>query len=148
MPRVAGQGLQGQRSGAKENAVDGALIPQGKWTELVRQRKDSVKVGDGQQLGGASLQPLGLARSLALGAMAVATGLVADFLVIALRALPQVTAQCGGATGLHVLQRFPLLLRDAIAGQEICLAAAYDVGHFGPLLVHLWSVPKARTSKS
>ena len=123
MPRVAGQGLQGQRSGAKENAVDGALIPQGKWTELVRQRKDSVKVGDGQQLGGAGLQPLGLARSLALGAMAV-------------------------ATGLHVLQRFPLLLRDAIAGQEICLAAAYDVGHFGPLLVHLWSVPKARTNKS
>ena len=96
MPRVAGQGLQGQRSGAKENAVDGALIPQGKWTELVRQRKDSVKVGDGQQLGGASLQPLGLVRSLALGAMAVATGLVADFLVIALRALPQVTAQSGG----------------------------------------------------
>jgi hypothetical protein len=58
-----------------------------------------VEVGDREQLGGAGLQPLDRRPRLALGAMAVAAGVVCDPRVGAILASLDVAAERGGAAG-------------------------------------------------
>src|SRR6185369_10154991 len=59
-----------------------------------------MEVGHRQQLGAALFQPALLLQALALGAVAVAAGVVDDLACLAVGTLVDMTAQSGGPAGL------------------------------------------------
>src|SRR5277367_5446576 len=83
MSGIAGNGEQGFGSGAEQQVVDDFLVVEGDGRDGLREREDQVAVLGGQQLGLALLEPLFPRRALALGAMTVAAGAVADVRVLA-----------------------------------------------------------------
>jgi hypothetical protein len=70
---VTGNGEQGFGSGCEEEVVDDLFVVEGDGGDGFRKREDHVEVFGGQQLGGALLEPFFACRTLALGAMTVAT---------------------------------------------------------------------------
>ena len=117
-PEVLGVGgdlLQGLGGGAEQQAVDHARVLQGDRAERRREGEDDVEILDGQQLGFAGLHPVRGGGGLALGAVAVAAGVVGDLLVAAAVALLDVPAQCGGPAGGDVAQGAALLGRERVA---------------------------------
>jgi hypothetical protein len=67
----------------EQECVAAALVLERDLRELLGQREDDVEVGDVQEFGLALGEPLGARRGLALGAVAVAAGVVGDVLVAA-----------------------------------------------------------------
>ena len=113
---VAGNGEQGFGSGGEEEIVDDFFVVEGDGGDGFRKREDHVEVLGGQQLGGALLEPFFAYRTLALGAMTVAAGAVADVGVLAVVAPFDHAAQHLRAAGFDGLHQAML-----IQGQRMCL---------------------------
>jgi hypothetical protein len=99
-PQVPGIGRDlPQRLGGRpeQQVVDQGRVLQGQRPNLVGQREDDVVVLDGQERLGLAFQPGGPLAALALGAMAITTGVVAEQAQAAVVALVDVAAQRGGA---------------------------------------------------
>ena len=94
------------------------------WVRIIRH---------GQQIGCLSLQPSGRGGGLALGAMAIATGVIGDLPMPALRALQDVPTQGRRAAPCQIVKGSPLLGREplAVPFQELVVTASDHLGHFG-----------------
>src|SRR6202040_2567754 len=101
-PEVLGIGgdlLQGLGGGAEEQAVDRPGVLEGDRSDRRREGEDDVEIFDGEQLGFPVLDPFGGGGGLALGAVAVAAGVIGDLAVAAAVTLLDMSAEGGGATG-------------------------------------------------
>jgi hypothetical protein len=67
--------------------------------EGVGQGEDDVEVGDGEQIGASRFEPVFLVEALALGAVAVAAGVVDGAAVTTAVTLLEMATQGGGAAG-------------------------------------------------
>ena len=101
----------------RRNSTAGSVIrlrvDQRQGRQLVRQGEHEVEVRNRQELGAARCQPGGAGRSLALGTVPVAAGVVGDLLPAAGVALAHVAAQCGGAAGGQFGQGFGFPPRES-----------------------------------
>ena len=86
-------------SRAKQECVDYARIALGEGVECVREREDDVEVRNGQQVGLASREPPLLGSRLALGTVAIATGVIGDARRTAVVTRLPMSAQDGSAAG-------------------------------------------------
>ncbi len=75
---IGGDGEHGLGAGLEQQVIDHSLVLIGDIGDRRRQGEDQVEVGHGQQLGFALGEPVPGRRTLALGAMAVAAGVVGD----------------------------------------------------------------------
>ena len=132
----------------EEQAIDQPLILQGHQAKDGRQGKDDMEVGHGQQLRGALVQPLGPSRRLALGAVAIAAGVVGDALVATLVTLLQVapntavrqhTRSC--STRLCSAELLPSALQE---GRRV---VPQDVGQFQPFSGHAFDLPSSKAPR-
>ena len=127
--------LKGFRDTPEKQVVDHLLVGQGQGVNFMRKGEDAVEVAHRQEFPLACRQPSGLGQGLALGAMAIAAGVVDRTLVVAGITLLQMATQIGSATildGMHHLEMGQ--------GQGMGLPVSWavlkeDVGHFplGPL---------------
>jgi hypothetical protein len=97
VPAVPGKGLQGLGGNAKQQAVEDLRVLARQGQQDVREGKDEVEVLDRQQLQLAGIDPGTALAAAALGAVAVAAGVVADLDVAAVLALIDMSAQGRGA---------------------------------------------------
>jgi hypothetical protein len=114
-PQVFGVGgdlQQRPRGGLEQGAVDHPLVGQCQGVEGVGEREDDVEVLHRQQLRRPLVQPRRARRPLALGAVPVATRVVARAAVPAAVAGLHVPAQRGRAAGGQVVQDAALLARQ------------------------------------
>jgi len=81
----------------KQPPIDQARVTLGQWVERVGEREDDVEVGNGQDLGPAGGEPALGGQPLALGAVAITTGVVGDPFGAARRADCAMAAEHGGA---------------------------------------------------
>ena len=92
---------------AEQQVVDHRLVLVGDRGDLGRQGEDHVEIADRQQIGLAGGEPILRRRALALGAMAVAAGVVGDPAVAAILAALDMAAEGGRAAvldGRHHLE--------------------------------------------
>ena len=115
-----------------------SLAGQDEPIELMRQRKDVVKVGRRQQFLLTLLQPRGLGEHLAFGAMAIPATVVAISVVPALRAPLAMTSQGGRATVDHCPNDFPLAAGYRMRVAVGVRVAGEDVGELK------WGLPCRR----
>ena len=105
--RIGGEGHQGFRCDVEQQSVDHGLVGIGDGADGLGQREDDVVVLDGQQIGVSGLEPaLGCTR-LALRAMSIAAGVVADLLMATGIATQHVSVQRRGTALLdsrHALE--------------------------------------------
>jgi hypothetical protein len=97
MLRVPSDVLECLHHGAKQHAVEQAGILEAQGTEEMWQREHDMDVGDVEHLTLPGSKPGRLCSPVALGAVAIATGVIADFLVAALITLGFVAPQGGRA---------------------------------------------------
>lgn len=124
-----GEGAQGTRGEAEEQAVEAAAVGADERVEGVRQGEDDVEVRHRQQhrlLRGHPLRPL---FALALGTVAVAAGVVGDAAIGAALALLDMPAQSGGAARRNGPQHRALLERRRLRTEVLLPVRAHDVGH-------------------
>ena len=74
--RVCCRFQQRLSSGAEQDVVDRSRILKRQVSNLLRQCKDHMEIGDGEKLGLSLREPPGASRSLALGAMPIAAGVI------------------------------------------------------------------------
>jgi hypothetical protein len=131
MPRVASDLLESFRAGAKEQAVQDALVPERKRSQFTREREDSVDVASGQQFPLAVLEPAQAGVALASWAMPVAARVIGDGGVPAVSALIAMTAECSGAATRDRIEHLQMLTVDPAmtAFCEAVTCVANDVGH-------------------
>ena len=98
VPGIGGDREQRLGRRAEQQVVDHRLVLIGDRGDLGRQGEDHVEVADRQQIGLAGGEPILRRRALALGAMAVAAGVVGDPAVAAILAALDMTAE-GGRSG-------------------------------------------------
>jgi hypothetical protein len=91
--RIAGNFLQGLRAGAEQEIIEDLLVLQRQMGELVRQSKDNVDIGDGQQFILPSQDPLIASAALTLWAMAIATAVIRGGAIATARALIAMPAE-------------------------------------------------------
>ncbi len=107
MFRIGGEGRQRFRCDVEQQPVDHGLVGVGDGTDGFGQREDDVVVLDGQQIGVLGLEPALGGTRLALRAMSIAAGVVADLLMPAGMATQCVSAQRRGTAlfdGRHDLE--------------------------------------------
>ena len=97
VPGIGGDGEQRLGRRAEQQIVDHRLVLIGDRGDLGRQGEDHVEVADRQQIGLAGGEPVLRRRALALGAMAVAAGVVGDPAVAAILAALDMAAEGGRA---------------------------------------------------
>ena len=113
--------------GPKEQREDPATIAEGERPQRGGQREDDVEVVSREESGEALLDPLRLAQALALGAVAVAAGVVGGTLVPTGVADVHVSAERRRATrrdGAHRgtlvgVHRVPLAVRLAVGAEDV-----------------------------
>jgi hypothetical protein len=129
---ITGNRLQRLGHGLKEQTIHQTRMLQGEGTELGGKGKDDMTVGHLQELTRASRKPGRLSAPLALGAVPIAAGVVADCLVATAIALGCVAPQAGGAARRDGLEDPPLRRRGygAIAGQIVRPILADHLGDF------------------
>ena len=93
MPEIGGDRHHRLGRGPEQQIVDDRLVLPGDVGDLGRQREDDVEIADWQQVGLALGEPGSRGGGLALGAMAVAAGVVGDPEVAAVVAAVDVAAQ-------------------------------------------------------
>ena len=125
------------RHGAKQNAVDHALVLQGQRPKFAWKRENHVRVGNRQNVFGAGRKPLVPFPRVAFGTVAVAARLVFDHLMRAVVALLYELAECGGAARTDVPEGFPLLVAQRVppAVEEGPPVLSEDIGDFQPMLL-------------
>jgi hypothetical protein len=84
---ITRNGLEGLGHGLKQQGIDHTRILQREGTELGGEGKDHMAVGHFQNLPLPRRQPGGLGTPLALGAVPIPTGIIADLLMAAVIAL-------------------------------------------------------------
>ena len=126
--RVGGNLLEAVSGGAEEQAVQQAAVLQGERGEFGGQREHDMEVLAVEQFRAALGQPFGPGRALAFGAVAVATGAVADAAPAALVALFDLTAEGGGAALFNGAHDAPLEFARGATGPEGLAVAAKDIG--------------------
>ena len=77
---------QGMRYGLKEHVEHEGFVFQDKWVEFMRQGKDTMEVGDGEDFGFSGFQPSLPGNLLTFGAVTVPTGVVQNTLSAAVAA--------------------------------------------------------------
>ena len=93
IPGVGGDGGERLGGSAEQDRIDRGLVLEGDLARQRRQGEDDVEVRHRQQFGLSVREPFGARQPLALGAMAVAAGVVGDAHVAAIIALLHVTAE-------------------------------------------------------
>src|SRR5207249_5128533 len=121
--RIAAEGGERGRDGAKKQRVDDAGIALRECVQGVRQGEDDVEVLHGEQLGAPGGEPALFRQGLALRAVSVATGVVGDPLGAARVARLSMAAEGSGAAGLDGLHR-----ATRRAGQRVRVAVRRSVG--------------------
>ena len=111
MPRVGGDRDQGVGRGTEQQVVDHSLVLQRDVGNRRRQREHHMVVGHGQEVGLVRRQPRACRRPLALRAVPVAAGVVADGRVVAVRAARDMAAERRRAAGAD--RRHDLELAEA-----------------------------------
>ena len=139
---IAGDLQQGFSTGAKEQVVDQPFVLQCERSQFPRQREDDVHVAGGQQLPFPRLEPAQAGIALALGTMPVATRVVRDGGISAVRALIAMSAQRGGAATSNGQQNLLMLPGDpaATALNKRLPRTTNDVGHLQRRPVHALGV--------
>jgi len=100
MLRVPGDVLERLRHGPKEHALEHTRVVEAQGTEGMRQCKHPMDVGHGKHLALPSGEPSRLGGPMALGAVAIATGVIADLFVATLVTLRRVPPKgCSPADG-------------------------------------------------
>src|SRR6266853_1934882 len=138
VPGIGGDGEQRLGRAAEQQVVDYRLVLIGDRGDLGRQGEDKVEVADRQQIGLARGKPVPCRRALALGAMAVATGVVGDPAVAAILAALDMAAEGSRAAvldGRHHLE----LAKAQMPGIGLAPGGAMvmkDVGDLQPWAAH------------
>ena len=125
--RIAAEREQSLSGGLKEKREDPTPIAVGERPQRGGQSEDDVEVVSGEESGEALLDPRGLAQALALGAVAVATGIVGGTLVPTAVADVHVSAERSRTTrldGVHrrtlvCVQCVPLPVRRAVGAEDV-----------------------------
>src|SRR6185436_8139979 len=133
----------------EQQIVDHLGVAQGQDIELLGQGKDHMEVGHRQKLIAATVEPALLFQTLALGAVAVATGVVADLLGAALVAAINVSTQNRGAAvfdgphglQLHTAKSMVLSISFAVEPKDVGHLQAGGARHGGPTSVRVPSSP-------
>src|ERR1035437_3332354 len=94
---IGGNGAQGFGRGLEENVIDHLLVLVSDRGNLVRHREDDVVILAVEKFIPAVFDPLGAGQRLALGAMPVSAGRVADASMTTLIALFDLSSQRGGS---------------------------------------------------
>lgn len=136
MAGISGSGQQRSGSATKQQPVKLVFILQGKRTELMRKSEHDMEVPGIQQVFGLLIQPIGLPGCLAFRAVTVTAGVIGNQLMSALRALPAMSAKCGGSAGHQILYDYGLLQRARVAVQVVVGIAVQNIGHFHPTRAH------------
>jgi len=123
-----GEGAEGGRGGAEQERVNqsGIVIKQG--VEGMGQGEDDVEVLDGEQLGAPGIEPACCGQALALGAMPVAAGVVAEALGPAVITDVAMAAEGGGAAGLDGVHGPALGAVEAVDAPKRLAVSAEDLG--------------------
>ena len=131
---IASNVEEGLRHGAKKQIVEGPWVLQDQGSEVLREGKDAVFVGRLQHFTLPLGQPRGSGDRLALGAAAVATGVVSHGLVAAVVTPGFMATEGGRPTEGHRSERPVLLAAQGrtVARQEGLAMLAHHVGDFEP----------------
>jgi hypothetical protein len=127
---IASDGEQGLGAGAEQDIVNDLGILQGDGGELFGNGEDDVMVVDGQQFILLPHQPLGTRQRLALGAVAVAAGVIDVALIIALATGFDKTAEGGGTAGFNGAHDAQLLQWQAVFLPVLLAVLSKDRGQF------------------
>jgi len=133
--QVLGVGCDPAQSGgrrAQQDAVDDFLVLQGDGSDLIRNGKDNVKIGNRQKLGAVFCQPLGPGQGLTLVTVAIGAGIVTDPLVAAAVALVHVPAKNGRAADLDGAHDPPLCGAHGMA-MSLSIGRAMNAKNVGNL---------------
>ena len=141
---IGGDGLQGLSSGVEENVVNHFFVLIGKVGNLIWHGEHDVEVGTVEQFSLTVLDPLCPCQRLALGAMAIATGVEAVAFVAALIAAFEMAAEGRSAAHFDGAHDAPLFAghRGAMSVTISFAVAAKDIRHFQCGALH-----KARRSE-
>jgi len=128
---IAREGLKRFGRRLEEEMVDQARLVLGEMVESMGEREDDVEVGDGQQLSASVLDPALLGEGLALGAVAIAAGVVdGPRGAAAVTGLPM-SAEGGGATGLDGAEGAALDGGQDLHSANVVAVDADDVRQLG-----------------
>jgi hypothetical protein len=97
MARIRGDGAQGLRGGAEEDAVDDGFVLRRDLGDRLGHGEDDVNVLAVEQVGGTAIDPRRTGQGLTARAMAIPAAVVPDAGVPAAVALLDVAAEDGGA---------------------------------------------------
>ncbi len=126
VPRELLQGLGGR---LEQEVVEEALVDPNQRIEPMREGEDDVEVGNGQQQGLLGCEPFGPGAALALGAVAIATGVVTE----PFRAAPLTHFDMAAESSRAALRNRPqhpcLLVRDGVRRAKCRAIRPHDVGH-------------------
>jgi len=111
MSGIARDGEQGFRGSVEQEAVKQLFVVKGDAGELAGKSEDDMKVFDRQQFFLPAAKPLGTLRVQALGAVAVAAGVVRNTRIVALVAFFNMASERGGAARLNRPHGAQLLTR-------------------------------------
>jgi hypothetical protein len=89
---------QGLSDGTKEQAIEEPLVLKSQVADSGRQCENDMEVGHIEQVFLPGIKPPGCGRALALGAMAIAAGVIGDLLMPTPITSSSVAAQSRGAT--------------------------------------------------
>lgn len=136
--RIGRDGKEGLSGRLKKELIDHLPVRQRQITESRGESKDDMEVWYGKKFLGPCLEPLGPCLPLALGTMAIATGVIGQALMAAAVALLPVPSQGRGATLKESCENLPLRGRShrAEAGLVAGSLLADDVGYFQPTGSH------------
>jgi len=126
---VGGEGEQGGGAGAKQEVIDELGVLQSEVGQRGGKGEHDVEVGDGQQFGFPAFDPLGARQSLALWAMPVTAGVIADASSLAVVALLDVAAQGRRAAGFDGAHHPQLMARQAMGLAVGGTVTSKNVGH-------------------
>src|ERR1700691_2245541 len=131
VPGIAGDVQQGFGTGMKQQVVDQTLVLQCERSEFPRQGEDDVHVAGGQQFPFPCLEPAQAGVALAPWAMPVATRVIRDGSMSAVRAPIAMSTQRGGAAAHDGQQHFLMLPADplATAFKKSLPGTANDISH-------------------
>ena len=134
----------------EQDAVDDPLIRQCQGAQLGWQREHDVKVGNVEQFRLPGLQPSRAGRSLALGTMAIATGVVGKPAMPAGVASFFVAAEGGRPAGGQVAEGLSLFAAQdgAVAGQQFAADGAKTSPNSGRAAARRSSLAHRRDSRS
>jgi hypothetical protein len=97
---IGSDGEQRLGRSAEQQVVDHRLVLVGDWSNLGGQREDQMEIADRQQIGLAGGEPVLRRRALALGTVAIATGVVGDPAVAAIFTALDMAAEGGRTAAL------------------------------------------------